>query len=266
MPPLGYYNRAFGGIKDIVIDPERGPMVSEMFLKVAYHGYSGREVKRWLDSVGFRTRSGKKVTLSQIYIMLKNPFYYGKFEYPIRSGRWYKGSHAPLVSKEVFDKVKSQLVVPRKAKWGSKGFAFKHIIKCAGCRASIVGEEKYKNLLDGSVKKHIYYHCSGSKQCSYVKPYIREEKLIEQLSSFIDGLDEKNITLSGSLKSGYYEYRKITSSIVQESNTDFNNAFDIKSYARYILSEGVNQDKTELIRGLGIPLYLYNGLICTEPL
>src|SRR3990172_10121321 len=31
MPPLGYYNRAFGGIKDIVVDPNRGPLVTEMF-------------------------------------------------------------------------------------------------------------------------------------------------------------------------------------------------------------------------------------------
>ncbi len=164
MPPLGYYNRAFGGIKDIVIDPDRGPIVTEMFYKVAYLWYSGREVKNWLDSIDFRTRSGKKVTLSQIYLMLKNPFYYGQFEYPLGSGKWYKGSHEPLISKEIFDKVKSQLIVPRKAKWGSKGFAFKHIIKCAGCKASIVGEEKFKKLLDGISKKTYLLSLLGVKR------------------------------------------------------------------------------------------------------
>jgi hypothetical protein len=35
MPPLGYYNRAFNGVKDIVIDPDRGPIVAEMFERVA---------------------------------------------------------------------------------------------------------------------------------------------------------------------------------------------------------------------------------------
>ena len=115
-------------------------------------------------------------------------------------------------------KLQSQLIVPRKAKWGSKGFAFKHIIKCAGCRASIIGEEKFKKLLDGSIKKHIYYHCSGSKECSHIKPYIREEKLIEQLAAFIDSLDEENITLYGRLKSGYYEYKKITSNILRSNS------------------------------------------------
>ena len=266
MPPLGYYNRAMGGIKDIVIDPDRGPIVSKMFYRVAYLGQSGRTVKRWLDGIGFSTRSGKKVTLSQIYIMLKNPFYYGQFEYPIGSGKWYKGSHKPLVSKEVFNKVKSQLVVPRKVRWDSKGFAFKHVIKCAGCKASIVGEEKFKKLLDGTIKKHIYYHCSGSKDCNYVKPYIREEKLIEQLAAFIDSLDEENITVSGRLKLGYYEYKKITSNIIRSNGIDFDEPFDIKSYAKYILNEGICQEKTDLIKGLNIQLYLYNGSICTKPL
>lgn len=31
MPPIGYYNRAFNGVKDIVEDPERAPFIKEMF-------------------------------------------------------------------------------------------------------------------------------------------------------------------------------------------------------------------------------------------
>ena len=48
MPPLGYYNRALNNIKDIIIDPERGPIVKEMFYRVAYLGESGRKLKKWL--------------------------------------------------------------------------------------------------------------------------------------------------------------------------------------------------------------------------
>lgn len=36
MPPIGYYNRSFAGVKDIVIDPDRGEVISEMFRKVKY--------------------------------------------------------------------------------------------------------------------------------------------------------------------------------------------------------------------------------------
>jgi hypothetical protein len=62
---------------------------------------------------------------------------------------------------------------------------------------------------------------SGSRQCNHIKPYIREAKLIKQSSTFIDALDEENITLNGVLKAGYYEDKKITSNIIQEINIDF---------------------------------------------
>ncbi|CAK9251829.1 unnamed protein product [Sphagnum jensenii] len=35
MPPIGYYNRAFNGVKDIVEDPERAPYIKEMFERIA---------------------------------------------------------------------------------------------------------------------------------------------------------------------------------------------------------------------------------------
>src|SRR3989338_2382974 len=80
-PPIGYFNRSFNGLKDIVVDPERGHIVTAMFKK-ASEGEGGRKIKIWLDGIGFTSRSGKKVTLSMIYLMLNNPFYYGEFEYP----------------------------------------------------------------------------------------------------------------------------------------------------------------------------------------
>jgi DNA invertase Pin-like site-specific DNA recombinase len=92
MPPIGYYNRAMAGIKDVVVDPDRGPFIKEMFERAA-KGESGRTIKSWLDKIDATSRKGKPITLSLVYLMLKNPFYYGTFEYPIGSGTWYQGSH-----------------------------------------------------------------------------------------------------------------------------------------------------------------------------
>lgn len=74
-------------------------------------GKSGRYIKQFLIDNGVRTRKDKMVHLSMVYKILKNPFYYGRFEYPTSSGNWYQGKHVPLIPKE------KQLVVPRKAKW-----------------------------------------------------------------------------------------------------------------------------------------------------
>jgi hypothetical protein len=123
MPPLGYYNRAFGGIKDRVIDPLRGPILKEMFFRAAYLGESGRKLKKWLDSINFKTRTGKLAQVSLILAMLKNPFYYGEFEYPMESGKWYKGFHEVLITKEIFDRVAAGRIGSRNVKYGAKEFA-----------------------------------------------------------------------------------------------------------------------------------------------
>lgn len=41
--------------------------MTEMFERVAKQAYSGRDVKRWLDDIDFRSRQGKRLVLSHIY-------------------------------------------------------------------------------------------------------------------------------------------------------------------------------------------------------
>lgn len=79
-------------------------------------GKSGRHIRSWLEDNRVTTRKEKYISLSMIYKILKNPYYYGKFEFPKESGQWYKGSHEPLITKEVFDAVQEQLKVPVKSK------------------------------------------------------------------------------------------------------------------------------------------------------
>jgi len=247
MPPLGYYNRALNNIKDIIIDPERGPIVKEMFYRVAYLGESGRKLKKWLDSIHFTIKSGRPVQLSLILSMLKNPFYYGEFEYPIGSGRWYKGSHEPIIGKDVFDMVQASRIGPRNVKYGAKAFAFKMILKCGNCGGSIVGEEKFKKLLDGTFTHHIYYHCSKTLERKCSKHYLTEEELAKKLLLFIEDLDMNKIFVSQSLKSSFSEYKKIASQVLAQQNINFKeDDIDIKSYASYIFKEGNNREKESL--------------------
>ena len=65
MPPIGYYNRAFNGVKDIVKDPERAPYIKEMFERVALKQQSGRAIKHWLGVVNeFPTNLGYSFSIS----------------------------------------------------------------------------------------------------------------------------------------------------------------------------------------------------------
>jgi hypothetical protein len=78
----------------------------------------------------FRTRGNKRITLSGVYRILNNPFYYGMFEYPKGGGNWYKGTHAPLITKELFEEVRAMLAVAPRSRYGSKDFAFTKMFQC----------------------------------------------------------------------------------------------------------------------------------------
>jgi DNA invertase Pin-like site-specific DNA recombinase len=162
--PTGYLNSKNVTQKgQVFVDPDRAPVIKELFTKVAHNGMSGRKIFRWLREIGFLTRTGKPLTLSNIYVILNNHFYYGAFEYPKASGRWYQGSHTPLITKGIFDDAQKQLQLQRKAKGKNKEFAFTKLMTCGLCGSGISAEEKYKNLKDGTVAKYIYYGCTQAQ-------------------------------------------------------------------------------------------------------
>jgi site-specific DNA recombinase len=269
MPPIGYYNRAMAGVKDIVVDPDRGYIVTEMFERVAKNGDSGRTLKKWLDTC-LTTRAGKKVTLSQIYLMLKNPFYYGEFEYPIGGGNWYKGSHKPLITKELFDQVQKQLVVPKKAKWGSKTFTFKDLFKCASCGSLVIGEDRYRKRKYGEPRYHIYYHCTRQKKYGCPEPYITEEKLVKQILRYINFIymaHPQLFTLNNFLKNSMEEYKKMRDEILwaQDINPE-NKPVHFMDYANYIFRNGTMQEKREITNILNRQLYIHNETVTSVPL
>lgn len=110
--PTGYLNQKLMDRKcQVITDPDRGHVIRKMFEKVGHEKWSGRKVYHWLKfELNFHTTGNKPLALGNVYITLSNPFYCGIFEYPKNSGNWYQGKHEPLVPKELFDKVREQLV------------------------------------------------------------------------------------------------------------------------------------------------------------
>lgn len=259
MAPVGYYNRAFNGIKDAVIDPDRGKFVTEMFRLVAEESYSGRDLWSWAKESGFVNKSGKGITLSQIYLMLRNPYYYGEFEFPVGSGKWYIGKHQPLISKELFDQAQKKLICYEKVKWGSKDFAFKGLFKCASCGASIVGEDKHRKLTNGKANYHVYYHCSRQVDHHCTEPYINEDILELRIIKFIQNLDTNQLKLSEQLKESFDQFIKTKQQILSLNNiyNEETNA-DLEEYARYVIKEGKITEKRNLINGLNLKIYIHN--------
>ncbi len=266
-PPIGYFNRAFNGVKDIVIDPDRASFVTEMFERVAKNGDSGRTIKRWFDKVGMKTRAGKGVTLSQIYQMLKNPFYYGEFEYPIGNGIWYQGKHKPLITKEIFDKVQKQLTTSPKSAWGGKIIAFKGLFKCGSCNSNIIGEEKWRKRKWGEPVKHIYYHCARQlNKCP--EPYISEEKLSKQILRYINFMNmahPNEVHFKGKLEKSIQHFQIVREEVLYKQDINPNcSPLDAVEFAAYILRSGNIDEKRDLVLALDRQLYIKNRFISAK--
>ncbi|AKM82914.1 hypothetical protein A2422_03000 [Candidatus Woesebacteria bacterium RIFOXYC1_FULL_31_51] len=263
-PPIGYYNRAMGGLKDIIVDPDRGYIITEMFERVAKNGDSGRTIKRWFDQIKITTRKGKGVALSQIYQMLKNPFYYGRFEYPVGGGVWYQGKHPPLVTKGVFDKVQEQLITYPKSGWGEKVITFKGLFKCGNCGSNIIGEDRLRKRKWAEPRRHIYYHCARPlSKCT--EPYISEDKLIKQILRYINFMNIAHpnfLKFTEVLKTSASSYLSIREEILYEQDINPNSRpLDPVNFAKYILTSGTIQEKRDLVKALNTQLCIKDRFI-----
>lgn len=266
MAPMGYLHdkHADKGRKRIFIDPERAPVIREMFEKVGYRCWSGRQVKRWLDTeVMFTSRTGRRVSLSSIYMMLSNSFYTGRYEFPLKSGKWYKGKHDAIISQELFDRVQENLKLIPKGVNGSKEFSFTRLFSCGSCNAGITAEEKVKRLKDGTVKRYVYYHCTRQVDRNCKETFLREEALIEQLIQLVDKLDIDEMGTTEIVKEEMEKLQKLLS-VVSKLDSNQQKAIiipkiDVKACARMILENGSKEEKRRFLGQLKSKVVLRDG-------
>ncbi len=271
MSPLGYLHDKYAekGTCKIFMDPVRGPIIKEAFHKVAYEGWTGRSVKRWLDDeMKLTTRKGKQVTLSMIYRMMDNSFYTGRYEFPQGSGKWYDGKHEALITKETYDKVQEVMKCAPKALPGTHEFAFTRMFKCGVCGSGVTADQKVKRLKDGTTKRYVYYGCMKRWMTGCKQPYIREEDLLDQLYKIIDKVDIDELAAVERIKQEIERLTKMIASLgghvatakVAEIMPDI----DVYACAKYILKDGTKDEKRELLSHLRTKMTLRDGKIVVE--
>ena len=264
--PTGYLNEKRIDRKgQVIVDPERGPIMKQMFEKVAYEHWSGRKIYHWLKfEMNFRSvTSNKPLTLGNIYRLLETTFFYGVFEYPAGSGNWYTGKHQPLITREVYEKAQEWLKRDKIVRGESKEFAFTKLITCGLCGSGITAEEKFKTLkTTGLTVRYVYYGCSRSKDLHCKNQYLREEELIKQL---IEIIGQMNINETDIRKRFDEEMQRIGKFnkifLGQKKAAQQDVGFDARSYATYVLNEGTQMEKRELLGMLKDKLVVTNRVI-----
>lgn len=214
--PLGYLNDKSKerGDRDIMVDPERFPLVRQIFDLFITRKYSVSQICDIANNDwGLRTRQtkrmgGKRLSISHVYRILTDPFYYGYFNW---GGELVKGSHQAMISVSEYDRIQELLGRKGKPRPKRHVFAFSGMIRCSECSSMITAEEKrqvicsqckykfsYLNRSDcprcgikiddlkAPVFLHyIYYRCSKKKNRSCGQKYIKVEELEEQIDQVL---------------------------------------------------------------------------------
>ena len=260
MTPLGYLNDHYSGKgqKKVFVDKKRAPIIKQTFEKVA-DGASGREAYNYMRLAGFKTKSGKDITLSGVYRMLNNPYYCGIFEFPVGSGKWYKGSYKPIITRELFAAVQQKMTVAPKSRPGTKQFDYIKLLKCGRCGSGITAQDKFKkHKKSGLTVRYIYYHCTQGRDFYCPEPYIREEKLVEALLRLLDRLTIEDIESKEALHNELDKFRRLSSAVLGYGDPGQEPEINLYNFAKYILTEGTRAEKRALISCLEQTIYLKN--------
>lgn len=249
--PTGYLNENRADRRGyVMIDPERAPIIKQMFEKVAYEKWTGRKIYHWLRfDLNLRTpRGNKHLTLSNVHKIIGMPFYYGQFEYPVKSGNWYNGRHEPIITRELFDKAQAQMKRDRIVRSETKEFAFTKLLTCGLCGSGVSAEEKFKAIKStGLTARYVYYGCSRSKDRDCHGGYIREEKLIEQVIALLDDIDIESIALNHKFRAELSRFVKFRRNFLLNTELGENPEINLRSYAKYLLKEATLTEKRELM-------------------
>ena len=265
VPPTGYLSHSDRNKKcEVVLDEQRANVIKQMFEKVAYDGWSGRKLFKWLaEDIRFKTKHGKPLTLSNVYIILKSTFYYGEFEYPKGSGQWYVGKHEAIITKDLYNQVQDKISNDYLTRTQDKEFAFTRMITCGLCGSGITADEKFKKLKDGTTARYVYYGCTKFRDKNCPCGYLREEDLIEQLANVLDTISLDEIGMKDRIKTEIESHNEFQESVLGREVKEKVKIkeIDIRNYAKHILRKRPLYEKRELLCHLRSKLILNNKII-----
>ena len=132
-----------------------------------------------INEWGLKNKFGKNFSISTLYRIFHDPFYYGEFEYPKGSGNWYKGKHEPMITKSEYEKIQIMLGRDDRPRPQKHEFSYTGELRCGECGAMITAEYKVKRQKNGNVHLYTYYHCTKRKNPKCSQRKVVEEKVLE---------------------------------------------------------------------------------------
>ncbi|PIR50182.1 hypothetical protein COU79_00905, partial [Candidatus Peregrinibacteria bacterium CG10_big_fil_rev_8_21_14_0_10_54_7] len=229
----GYQNDAAAGKGEKIIrpDPIRFPLLRRALRLILAQTHTPMQALHILNyECGYRTPKKRKMgglplSRTTFYDTLTDPFYYGRFEYPKGSDRWYQASHKPMITEDEYWHLQRILGRDDRPSPRLHCFAFTGLMHCGECNCLITAEDKEQTICSQCKRKfasrnrndcptcgiaisqmaspkhlhYVYYHCTKKKiPCSqkFIRDTLLEEQIIQTLHT---------LTISERLKTWYMD-------------------------------------------------------------
>ncbi|MBL8160010.1 recombinase family protein [Candidatus Saccharibacteria bacterium] len=160
--PLGYRNAIVGpGMRNIVPDPEKAPLVTKVYELAASGTYTLDELWRAAQQMGLSSSRNKPISKQTLVELLRRRANTGVFQYG--GEEWHVGTYSPLVSTDLYDQVQVAMgwkkPTHRQSTRGRQ-FPFKGVLLYHTCGHNITAYTKAKRLSGGSTAEYTYYTCT----------------------------------------------------------------------------------------------------------
>jgi len=175
LAPTGYVNNP--KTRNIEPDPVKARILQKGFEEFADGKHSLNSFRHRLFFLGLGSKLGKPIAKGAVFGILSNPVYIGLIPH---KGELHEGKFQPIVRKEVWDRVQTELKRrsrPRKSKEGHN-FPFTGLFECGECGCMITAQYAKKG-------KYIYYRCT-KKNGTCKQPYISSGDMLKQLQKKLE--------------------------------------------------------------------------------
>ena len=183
LAPPGYMNDLSKRQGERDIKPSKHfKLMRTVFEKFLTGNYTIEQLTEYAAQVGIKNSRNKSISYSQMSVILKNPFYTGRFVY---GGKIYKGVHKPMINDSEFDAIQRILESRVNPRTSINHDLLSGLIRCGECGRSITAERKKKLLSTGITKEYVMYRCSkkGTKcKQKYINAIALEEAIDTHLS------------------------------------------------------------------------------------
>lgn len=117
--------------------------------------------------------------------------------------------------------------------------------------------------VESSTNRHVYYGCSKSRDQDCKSGYIAEEELIQKLQVLqvlLDEIDLNEIGIKQKIKTEVERFKKFQRIVLKNREKIEIGDIDIRNYAKFILKDGTDAEKRELLSNFKSKIVLSNKI------